>query len=234
VPVPDLSESGTGTGKGTEGLAFSAAIAILPSPFHHPGGRAMSMTQLLLATGFTGGMALVFVLRWLHNWLSTPASVAVHFSPDGGCTNAVVNELLHAKHEILVQAYSFSSKPIAEALIAAKKKGVRVEILMDHSNEQEQYSDLHWFIEAGLNPLIDAKHAIAHNKVMIVDKRTLLTGSFNFTNQAESHNAENLLVLKGHPELVAAYRATFEAHKAHSQAPQPKVQAAKDHHRAAA
>jgi phosphatidylserine/phosphatidylglycerophosphate/cardiolipin synthase-like enzyme len=194
----------------------------------------MSMTWLLLATGFTGGMALVFVLRWLHNWLITPPSVNAHFSPEGGCTNAVVNELLHARHEILVQAYSFSSKPIAEALIAAKKRGVRVEILMDHSNEQEQYSDLHLFVEAGLNPLIDAKHPIAHNKVMIVDKRTLLTGSFNFTQQAEQHNAENLLVLKGHPELVASYRATFEAHKAHCQAPQPKAQAAKDHHRMAA
>jgi phosphatidylserine/phosphatidylglycerophosphate/cardiolipin synthase-like enzyme len=194
----------------------------------------MSMTWLLLATGFTGGMALVFVLRWLYSALVTAPSVAVHFSPEGGCTNAVVNELLHARHEILVQAYSFSSKPIAEALIAAKKRGVRVEILLDHSNEQEPYSDLHWFVEAGLHPLIDAKHPIAHNKVMIVDKRTLITGSFNFTNQAESHNAENLVVLKGHPELVAAYRAAFESHKAHCQAPQPKVQAAKDHHRMAA
>jgi phosphatidylserine/phosphatidylglycerophosphate/cardiolipin synthase-like enzyme len=192
------------------------------------------MTWLLLSTGFTGGMTLVFVLRWLHNWIMTPPSVSAHFSPDGGCTNAVVNELLHARHEILVQAYSFSSKPIAEALIAAKKKGVHVEILLDHSNEQEPYSDLHWFLEAGLEPKIDAKHAIAHNKVMIVDKKTVITGSFNFTNQAEAHNAENLLVLKGHPELVASYRAAFESHKAHCQAPQLKVQAAKDHHRAAA
>jgi phosphatidylserine/phosphatidylglycerophosphate/cardiolipin synthase-like enzyme len=194
----------------------------------------ISMTWLLLATGFTGGMALVFVLRWLHHWLFTPPSVVVHFSPEGGCTNAVVNELLHARHEILVQAYSFSSKPIAEALIAAKKRGLRVEILLDHSNEQEQYSDLHWFLEAGLEPLIDAKHPIAHNKVMIVDRKTLITGSFNFTQQAELHNAENLLILKGHPELVGSYRAAFEAHKQHCQKPQPKVQPAKDHHRIAA
>ena len=50
----------------------------------------MSITWLLLATGVTGGMSLVFVLRWLHGWLFTPPSVAVHFSPEGGCTNAVV------------------------------------------------------------------------------------------------------------------------------------------------
>jgi phosphatidylserine/phosphatidylglycerophosphate/cardiolipin synthase-like enzyme len=194
----------------------------------------MSMTWLLLATGCSGGMTLLFMLRWLHNWLVTPPSVAAHFSPEGGCTNAVVNELSQARHEILVQAYSFSSKPITEALIAAKKKGARVEILMDHSNEQEQYSDLHQFMEAGLEPLIDAKHAIAHNKVMIVDKKTLITGSFNFTHQAEMHNAENLLVLKGHPELVSAYRAMFESHKSHCQAPQLKILPAKEHHKQAA
>ena len=125
---------------------------------HYLEASMMSMTWLLLATGVTGGMSMVFVLRWLHGWLFTPPSVAVHFSPEGGCTNAVVNELLHARHEILVQAYSFSSKPIAEALIAAKKRGVHVELVMDHSNEQEPYSDLQAFLEAGLNPLIDAKH----------------------------------------------------------------------------
>ena len=189
---------------------------------------------LLAATGFTGALTLVFLVHRVRRWLAAPASADVYFSPKGGCTDAILREINAARHEVLVQAYSFSSKPIAEALIAAKKKGVRVELLLDHSNEQEEYSDLHLFIEAGLNPLVDAKHPIAHNKVMIVDKRTIITGSFNFTQQAEQHNAENLVVLKGHPELVGAYLAAFEAHKAHCQAPQVKVQAAKDHHRKAA
>src|SRR5262249_26693429 len=116
----------------------------------------------------------------------------------------------------------------------AKKRGVRIEILLDHSNEQEPYSDLHAFIEAGLEPMIDAKHAIAHNKVMIRGKKTLITRSFNFTHQTQNSKAEKLLVMKGHPALVSRYRAAFEAHKAHCQKPQPKVQAAKDHHRMAA
>ena len=179
----------------------------------------MTMTQLLLATGFTGGMALVFVLRWLHNLVVTTPSVGVHFSPDGGCTNAVVNELLHARHEILVQAYSFSSKPIAEALVAAKTRGVQVTILLDKSNESEPYSDLPLLMEHGLAPMIDAHHAIAHNKVMLIDRTTVVTGSFNFTHQAEAENAENLVVIKGHPELVRAYVANFESHKGHSHAP---------------
>lgn len=185
----------------------------------------MSMTWLLLATGFAGGLSLMFVARWLHQWLWTPPSVAAYFSPEGGCTDAIVRELGHARHEILVLAYSFSSKAIAQALVDAKKRGVRVEVVLDHSNEQEPYSDLPQFVEHGLAPLVDAKHAIAHNKVMILDRKTLLTGSFNFTHQAETHNAENLLVLKGHPELVEHYRKNFEAHKSHAQAPQAKAHA---------
>ncbi len=181
------------------------------------------MTWLLLATGFTGAYTLLFFARALHRRLATPPSVSVHFSPKGGCTEAVVREIQGARREVLVLAYSFTSKPISQALVDAKLRGVHVEIVLDHSNEKEEYSDLHFFLEQGLAPLIDPHHAIAHNKVMVLDGRTILTGSFNFTHQAEAENAENLLVVKGHPELVSAYRKDFAAHKAHARQPDAKA-----------
>jgi phosphatidylserine/phosphatidylglycerophosphate/cardiolipin synthase-like enzyme len=85
---------------------------------------------------------------------------------------------------------------------------------------------LHFFLEQGLAPVIDPHHAIAHNKVMILDGHTLLTGSFNFTHHAESDNAENLLIIKGHPELVRTYRQNFTEHKTHARAPEVKVEPA--------
>src|SRR5207237_4599432 len=112
---------------------------------------------------------------------------------------------------------------ITFGLVEAKKRGVDVKILLDKSNEQEPYSDLHIFLENGLAPLTDSHHAIAHNKIMIIDQRTLVTGSYNFTNQAEHENAENLLVIKGHPELVKHYRDNFLTHKSHSQQPTTKA-----------
>ena len=175
------------------------------------------MTWLLIGTGFTGALTLVHVLRKVTHYFITPPSLAVHFSPKGGCLDAVVRELQHARREVLVQAYSFTAEPIALALVEAKKRGVEVCILLDRSNEQESYSDLRILLDHGLAPLIDAHHPIAHNKVMVIDKRVVITGSFNFTNQAEAENAENLLVIKGHPELVQAYRQNFETHKAHCQ-----------------
>jgi phosphatidylserine/phosphatidylglycerophosphate/cardiolipin synthase-like enzyme len=189
------------------------------------------MDWLLLATGVTGGITLDFVVRWLFRRIVTPPSVMSHFSPKGGCTDAIVHELKRARREVLVLAYSFSSKPIAQALIDAKTRGVKVELLLDKSNEQEAYSDLAFFIEQGLAPLIDSHHAIAHNKVIVIDRRTLLTGSFNFTHQAEAENAENLLIIKGHPELVSMYRTDFETHKSHSAPPKVKPGAqAHSHH----
>ena len=127
---------------------------------------------LLAATGFTERLTLVFLFRRLRRlFAGAPPSIDVFFSPKGGCTEAVVREINAARHEVLVQAYSFSSKPIAEALVAAKTRGVQITVLLDKSNETEQYSDLPHLMEQGMAPLIDAHHAIAHNKVMVIDAR---------------------------------------------------------------
>jgi phosphatidylserine/phosphatidylglycerophosphate/cardiolipin synthase-like enzyme len=184
-----------------------------------------------MATGFTGAFTLIFLYRWAHRRFGTLPSVFVHFSPKGGCTEAVVTEIHGARREILLQAYSFSSKPIAQALIEAKTRGVKVEIVLDRSQETETYSDLALLHEQGLAPVVDAQHAIAHNKIILIDRKTIITGSFNFTHQAEAENAENLLIMKGHPELMTRYRQNFELHKSHSQAPGQKPAA--EHRRAA-
>ncbi|MBI1913536.1 MAG: phospholipase D family protein [Planctomycetes bacterium] len=187
------------------------------------------MDWLLLATGATGAWTLLFVARSIERLLRAPAAHAVHFSPKGGCTDVVVAELKRARHEVLVLAYSFTSQPIAQALVDAKLRGARVEIVLDHSNENETHTDLPFFLAQGLTPLIDPHHAIAHNKVMVIDGHTVITGSFNFTNQAEHENAENLLVLKHYPDLARAYRENFVAHKEHARAPQSRPAAAAPH-----
>ncbi|HZZ82150.1 MAG TPA: phospholipase D family protein, partial [Gemmataceae bacterium] len=133
-----------------------------------------------------------------------------------GCQEAIVAELKKARHEILVQAYSFTADPLTFALVEAKKNGVIVEIVLDKSNEVDRYSDLHFFIENQMDVKIDHNHAIAHNKIIIIDKKVLITGSYNFTNQAENENAENLMIVTGHPELVAWYRDNFFKHHEHS------------------
>ncbi len=187
------------------------------------------MDWLLIATGFTGAYTLLFLGRAVGRLFHPTPSHTIHFSPKGGCADVIISEIKRARREVLVLAYSFSSKPIAEALAAAKKRGVHVDIVLDHSNETESYSDLQYFLDEGLAPVVDPHHAIAHNKIMIIDRRTVITGSFNFTNQAEHENAENLLVLRNYTDLIAAYRQNFTAHKEHARIPEMKAKAASPH-----
>ena len=127
-----------------------------------------------------------------------------------------MKEISQAKKEILVQAYSFTSAPIANALTSAKKRGVKIEAVLDKSQKREKYTAADFIAHAGIPVFIDNKHAIAHNKVIIIDKATLITGSFNFTKAAEEANAENLLIIKANKVLVDLYIRNYEEHKAHS------------------
>ncbi len=149
---------------------------------------------------------------------SPPAGpIGVYFSPKGGGTDAIVRELGQAESSIRIQAYSFTSAPIAKAILDAQKRGVRVAAVLDKSNRTDKYSAATFLKNEGCDVRIDAKHAIAHNKIMIIDEKVILTGSFNFTKAAEECNAENLLVIRDHPELVEKYLANFRLHQEHAE-----------------
>jgi phosphatidylserine/phosphatidylglycerophosphate/cardiolipin synthase-like enzyme len=149
--------------------------------------------------------------------------IHVFFSPKGGCTEAVVENLRDATNSVYVQAYSFTSAPIAKALVDAFRRGVKVEIILDKSQRTEKYSSADFVRDAGIPTLIDSRHAIAHNKIMIIDERTVLTGSFNFTKSAEANNAENLLVIND-PDLAREYLRNWNVHAAHSEPYQSKLE----------
>lgn len=142
--------------------------------------------------------------------------ISVCFTPGSDCTDLVVKELGTAKDTVLVQAYSFTSAPIARALVDAKKRGVKVEVILDKSNRTAKYSAADFLMNMEIPPLIDSQHAIAHNKIMIIDGKTVITGSFNFTKAAEEKNAENLLVITDE-DLAAKYTENWKLHAHHSE-----------------
>ena len=137
--------------------------------------------------------------------ISAAGTIEVAFSPNNGVTVTVVKAIGEAKQTILVAAYSFTSKDIASSLLEAKKRGVVVKIILDKSQVSQKYSSATFFANQGFDLRIDVKHAIYHDKVMIIDDKTVITGSFNFTKAAETKNAENLLVLRDNPELAKLY-----------------------------
>jgi phosphatidylserine/phosphatidylglycerophosphate/cardiolipin synthase-like enzyme len=142
--------------------------------------------------------------------------VTVCFTRGGNCTEAIVHALNNAKRTILVQAYSFPSAPIAKALLDAHTRGVHVQVILDKSQRTEKYSSADFLANQGMPTMIDAQHAISHNKVVIIDGETVLTGSFNFTKAAQEKNAENLLIIRD-PALAAQYTQNWQAHAQYSQ-----------------
>jgi phosphatidylserine/phosphatidylglycerophosphate/cardiolipin synthase-like enzyme len=161
-------------------------------------------------------VGLAFLAGCQQPSASIPQGVQVYFSPEGGCTDAVVNALNHATNSVYVQAYSFTSAPIARALVDAHQRKVNVRVILDDSQRSEKYTEADFLEHYGIPPLIDAKHAIAHNKIMIIDQGIVITGSFNFTKSAEEKNAENLLVIND-PVLAQKYLENWHRHEAHAE-----------------
>ncbi len=145
------------------------------------------------------------------NWLT------LKFSPKGGCAAQIVKAIQQAKTTILVQAYSFTSKDIINALIEAKKRGVDVQIILDNKTNgpNAQFSGGKACVDAKIPVFVDPVHAIAHNKVIILDSTVVLTGSFNFTSGAENNNAENSVPIFD-KDMVKLYINNWKAHLEHS------------------
>ncbi len=174
-----------------------------------------------MAATCAGGLAVVRAVGVTAVATATapysPAKAAVYFSPGGGAQAAIVREVDAAKDWIRVQAYGFTSAPVLDALKRAHARGVKVRLVLDRSNRTARYSGATFMQNAGVPVLIDARHAIAHNKIILIDGATIITGSFNFSKSAEERNAENLLILKECPQLMNSYNRNFDAHAAHSE-----------------
>lgn len=141
--------------------------------------------------------------------LPATGTVEVCFTPGEDCTGEIVREINGAQREILLQAYEFTSAPIAKAIAAAARRGVQVIAILDKSQRTSKYSGATYLLRAGVPVYIDERPAIAHNKIIIVDRAEVITGSFNFTRAAQERNAENLLILWGNEPLVAQYLQNF-------------------------
>jgi phosphatidylserine/phosphatidylglycerophosphate/cardiolipin synthase-like enzyme len=137
---------------------------------------------------------------------SPRASYALCFVPDGfPCETLLIDTINATRRTLRIQAYWFTSVPIAQAVKHAKDRGVDVQVIVDQSQVGERYTSATFLKNAGVLVMVDTKPAIAHNKVMIFDDRAVFTGSFNFTKSAQTRNTENGLLVRDDAALVKAY-----------------------------
>ena len=185
----------------------------------------MRLTLLGLALCFSGAV-------WAQSTAQAPASFAavntppvlpaqvsiqVAFAPWDNAEAMIVDGIRRARTQILVQAFSFTSRTLAQALTAAKKRGVQVRVLADReqtfSGEASRIPDL---VRAGIPVALEVRYQSAHNKVMVIDDVTadaaVITGSYNWTYAAQGKNAENVLILRHSPDIANAYAANWRRH----------------------
>lgn len=145
--------------------------------------------------------------------------IELAFSPRDDAERVLIELVSEARRSLQVQAYVFTSRRIADALVAAHRRGVRVEVLADaQMNRRGKGNALPQLLAAGVPVALETRYNAAHNKVLIVDADgpgcAVLTGSYNFTWSAQNRNAENLLVLRKHCALARAYRDNWRRHRA--------------------
>ena len=172
-------------------------------------------------------------------WLATGAAAALQpappvvphaatgtlqyaFTSEHHADEMIIAAIDAARQQVLVQAYSFTHRRIADALVRARSRGVEVVVLADHEQSRANPAALRDVARGGVPVLVDAHHAAAHNKLIVIDTGhadcAVVTGSFYFTHAAQHRNAENALILRGDPPLCDAYFNNWRRHQAHSHA----------------
>jgi phosphatidylserine/phosphatidylglycerophosphate/cardiolipin synthase-like enzyme len=168
----------------------------------------------------------VSLLIWLIGVVALPACaqsdnpdmtvevLGVYFTPPANAVTAIIKTIDASEREVLVQAYGFTHNGITQALVRAHQRGVLVRVLLDKKSTKSNHYVISVLQQAQIDVRQDGRHAIAHNKVMVIDLNKVITGSFNFTNSAATRNAENFLILKSE-DLAQQYRLQWKNHWAH-------------------
>ncbi|WP_241576724.1 phospholipase D family protein [Rosenbergiella collisarenosi] len=131
----------------------------------------------------------------------------VGFSPEGTAKSVVLRAIGSAQSSIHMMAYSFTAPDIMRELVKAHQRGVDIKIVVDEKGNTAKNSiaAMNYIVNNGISLKVDSDFKIQHDKVIIVDGKTVELGSFNFTVSAERYNSENALVIYDNTELANVY-----------------------------
>jgi len=156
--------------------------------------------------------------------------IEVAFSPRGGCSALIAKHIDAATTSIDLTAYQLTAAPLADRIAAARSRGVQIRIIVDRAQETEPTPIPKRLAASGLALRTDAVEKLHHNKYAIIDSAIVITGSYNWSENAENSNAENVVVLHD-AATAAAFTANFTTHWNHSRqfsphrpAPRPHIQ----------
>jgi phosphatidylserine/phosphatidylglycerophosphate/cardiolipin synthase-like enzyme len=175
----------------------------------------------VLSAVICGGLSAAICVPQVYARAEHKAHVEVAFTPADDVAGMIVSRIGQAKQSVRMQAYLFTDRAIANALLAARKRGVEVEVIGDAAQQLAgglpYLKALH---RAGARVWLDASLAAAHNKILIIDgdsaRAAVITGSYNFTRAAQASNAENIVVISGNRAVTDRFVDNFARQRSRS------------------
>lgn len=146
------------------------------------------------------------------------AVIEVYFSPQDGIAKQVLQRVTTAQRSIHFMTFSYTADPIADAMIAQVEAGLVVRGVFEKQNAGGSGADFNRLKAGGVDVLEDGNCYILHHKIIVIDDRTVITGSYNFTGSAERSNDENLMIIDD-ATLARAYLEEFARVYAQAQTP---------------
>ena len=144
------------------------------------------------------------------NGVSVRRHSGVNVQPYGRALSAVLAVIEGAKESLVMACYEFTSRPIANALLVAQRRGVKVAVVADYKASLQRYSLIPYLARSGVPVRLDSHYAILHDKFIVTDGQDLELGSFNYTLAATTKNAECVLVLYQVPDIARPYFAEWQ------------------------
>lgn len=174
------------------------------------------------AAAFVASLLLAGPAAWSADAQSAPiaaqGSMQALFAPWDDIEGAIIDAIEGARRQVLIQAYLLTSKKIATTLVAVRRRGIEVSVLVDAAQlERVGTSVVQQLASDGIPVWLDGRYQNAHNKIVVIDAgtpdATVITGSFNFTWTAQHKNAENMLIVRNNPLLAGRYAQNWERHR---------------------
>ena len=157
------------------------------------------------------------VVNWLEEIIKvfqpdaaeSTAESRAYFSPRDDCPRAVAGLFARVRRWADVCVFTITDDRIAEAIMSAHRGGVKIRIITDDDKSLDLGSDVHRLKKAGVAVRVDQSEYHMHHKFALYDRKTLLTGSYNWTRSAAEHNEENFIVTED-SRLVNRFTKVFD------------------------
>jgi phosphatidylserine/phosphatidylglycerophosphate/cardiolipin synthase-like enzyme len=194
---------------------------LTPTSLYRHNNNAMTLRSTQLAAAFSTEFKRLFerhefgsstrgIVEQVAPIQIGSAEVRVFFSPVGGGRQAVLAELAQAKKSVHFMTFSLTDVEVGKTMLEKAKAGVEVGGIFDRWLAAGQYSLFDQFKARRLQVLKDGNEALMHHKVIIVDGSTVISGSYNYSQNAERNNNEAFLIIKRAPTVANAFEGEFD------------------------